>query len=283
MQRLKGRLAGTPELAPAATKEPRAARKAPRGAPRPAPGPEAGRGGRKPRGTGAAFVYDRLREEILSLEMKPGAPLDEVGLARRFRLSRSPVREAIIRLASDGLVTMFPNRSSIVAPLDLRLIPCHLDALELMQRATTRLAARNRTEQDLARIEAAAARFAAAVTERRLPEMINANYDYHMAIAEAGANPYFTALYGRLLDEGRRMLHMHFSFAAENRARGLETLLAEHAAITAAIRAGDLDLAEDLAFRHSVAFRRRFTSYLEQSSATAEISLSPVIGHRVAG
>lgn len=281
MQRLKRQQgpAGTPEPALAASKEPRSARKAPRSDPR----LDAGRGGRKPRGTGAAFVYERLRAEILSLEMKPGTPLDEAGLARRFRLSRSPVREAIIRLASDGLVTMFPNRSSIVAPLDLGLIPCHLDALELMQRLTTRLAARNRTAADLARIEAAAAKFAEAVTERRLPEMINANYDYHMAIAEAGANPYFTALYGRLLDEGRRMLHMHFSFAAENRARGLETLLAEHAAITAAIRAGDLDRAEDLAYRHSVEFRRRFASYLERSSATAEVSLSSVVGHRVAG
>jgi DNA-binding GntR family transcriptional regulator len=244
--------------------------------------PEAGRTGiRKPRGTGAAFVYDRLREEILRLELEPGAPLDEVGLAKRFRLSRSPVREAIIRLASDGLVTMFPNRSSIVAPLDLlRLIPCHLDALELMQRLTTRLAARNRTEADLARIEAAAAAFAVAVNERRLPEMIDANYEYHMAIAEAGANPYFTALYGRLLDEGKRMLHMHFSFAAENRARGLETLLAEHVAITDAIRAGDLDRAENLAHTHSVEFRRRFASYLEQSSATTEFDLARHIPSR---
>jgi DNA-binding GntR family transcriptional regulator len=271
MQRLKGRQRPAGAPAPAAGKEPRPARKAPGTAPR----PEAVRGAaRKPRGTGAAFVYERLRDEILSLEMKPGAPLDEVNLAQRFRLSRSPVREAIIRLASDGLVTMFPNRSSIVAPLDLRLIPCHLDALELMQRLTTRLAARNRTEADLARIEAAAAEFAAAVNQRRLPEMINANYDYHMAIAEAGANPYFTALYGRLLDEGRRMLHMHFSFAAENRARGLEALLSEHAAITDAIRGRDLDLAEALAYRHSVEFRRRFASYLEQGSATAEFDIA---------
>lgn len=271
MQQLKirQRPAGL-QPAPAASKEHREARKAPK-----APAaPDAGRtGARKPRGTGAAFVYDRLREEILRLELEPGAPLDEVGLAKRFRLSRSPVREAIIRLASDGLVTMFPNRSSIVAPLDLRLIPSHLDALELMQRLTTRLAARNRTEADLERIEAAAAAFALAVNERRLLEMINANYEYHMAIAEAGANPYFTALYGRLLDEAKRMLHMHFSFAAENRARGLETLLAEHAAITDAIRAGDLDRAEKLAYGHSVEFRRRFASYLEQSSATAGFDL----------
>jgi DNA-binding GntR family transcriptional regulator len=232
-----------------------------------------GQTGRKPRGTGAAFVYERLRDEILSLELRPGSPLDEVGLSKRFRLSRSPVREAIIRLASEGLVTVFPNRSSMVAPLDLRLIPCHLDALEVMQRLTTRLAARNRTARDIEKIEKSEAAFADAVNKRQLPEMINANYDYHMAIAEAGANPYFTALYGRLLDEGKRMLHMHFSFAAESRVRGLQTLLSEHAAITAAIRNQDVDLAEELAYLHSVEFRRRFTSYLEQNSAAGEFRI----------
>jgi DNA-binding GntR family transcriptional regulator len=228
---------------------------------------------RKPRGTGAAFVYERLRDEILRLELEPGSPLDEVGLSKRFRLSRSPVREAIIRLAGEGLVTVFPNRSSIVAPLDLRLIPAHLDALELMQRLTTRLAAQNRTDRDIARIEAGEAAFAEAVNRRQLPEMINANHDYHMAIAEAGANPYFTSLYGRILDEGKRMLHMHFSFAAESRVRGLEMLLSEHAAITQAIRDRDLDRAEELAHLHSVEFRRRFTSYLEQNSAAAGFRL----------
>jgi DNA-binding GntR family transcriptional regulator len=230
---------------------------------------------RKPRGTGAAFVYERLRDEILSLELKPGSPLDEVGLSKRFKMSRSPVREAIIRLASEGLVTVFPNRSSMVAPLDIRLIPCHLDALEIMQRLTTRLAAQNRTETDIARIKIAETAFAEAVNRRLLLEMINANYDYHMAIAEAGGNPYFTSLYGRLLDEGKRMLHMHFSFAAESRLRGLETLLSEHAAITEAVQNGDMDLAEELAYVHSVEFRKRFTSYLEQNSAAADFRPEP--------
>jgi DNA-binding GntR family transcriptional regulator len=94
-----------------------------------------------------------------------------------------------------------------------------------------------------------------------------------MAIAEAGANPYFTSLYGRILDEGKRMLHMHFSFAAESRVRGLQTLMSEHAAITEAIKNRDLDLAEELAYLHSVEFRKRFTSYLEQNSAAAEFRL----------
>jgi DNA-binding GntR family transcriptional regulator len=160
----------------------------------------------------------------------------------------------------------------MVAPLDVGLIPHYLDALELMQRATTRLAAQNRTNGDLERIRKAEAIFADAVNQRQLQEMINGNYDYHIAIAQAGGNPYFTALYSRLLNEGKRMLHMHFSFATESKARGVDTLLLEHAAITRAIEEQDFELAERLAYVHSVEFRKRFTQYLERN-ATQDIRL----------
>ena len=59
---------------------------------------------RRPRGTGGSFVYDSLKSKILNLELKPGTLLDETELSRSFKLSRSPVREALIRLSAEGLV-----------------------------------------------------------------------------------------------------------------------------------------------------------------------------------
>lgn len=229
--------------------------------------------GKRQRGTRVSLIYECLRDEILRLDLKPGTPLDEVQLSKRFQLSRSPVREAIIRLASEGLVAIFPNRSSIVAPLELGLMPAFLDSLELMQRVTTRLAARNRSEEELVAVREAEAVFAEAVAKRQLLEMINTNYDYHIAIAQAGGNPYFTSLYSRLLNEGKRLLHLHFSFAAESRDRGVDTLVAEHAAITRAVEMQDEDLAEHLGYLHSVEFRRRCTRYMERN-ATQQVRLT---------
>ena len=85
---------------------------------------------RKTRGDGALRVYRKLREDILSLELPPGELLDEVKIGQRFNLSRSPVREALIRLASDGLVRTLPNKSTMVAPLNIEAFPQYLDALE---------------------------------------------------------------------------------------------------------------------------------------------------------
>jgi DNA-binding FadR family transcriptional regulator len=107
---------------------------------------------KRARGSGAVAVYDELRRDILELRMEPGTLLDETELAARFKLSRSPVREALIRLSAEGLVQTLRNRSSIVAPFDIVAIPSYLDALELFYRLTTRLAAKNRSAAQLAEI-----------------------------------------------------------------------------------------------------------------------------------
>jgi DNA-binding GntR family transcriptional regulator len=220
---------------------------------------------KRKRVSGSSRIYEKLRDEILSLTLRPGAPLDEVSLGRRFKLSRSPVREALIRLAGEKLVVILPNRSTVVAPFDLEAVPRHMDALELMQRTTHRLAALLRTEQDLVRIQAAQQRFKVANEQRDVTAMIEANRDYHMAIAEAGGNPYFTALYTRLLDEGRRMLHLHFAIEAERDALDDKSVVVEHAAITKAIKQRDADLTEQLALDHATLFRERFVRYLDQN------------------
>ncbi|WP_292231917.1 GntR family transcriptional regulator [Mesorhizobium sp.] len=82
--------------------------------------------------TGSARVYSELRHNILNMSLPPSYPLDEVSLSQLFNLSRSPIREALVRLASEGLVLTLPNRSTIVAPLDFRSVPEYLDALDLL-------------------------------------------------------------------------------------------------------------------------------------------------------
>ena len=78
---------------------------------------------RRRRASGTKRIYHKIREEILCLKLRPGEPFDEVGLSKRFKLSRSPVREALIGLAGERLVKLLPNRSAIVAPLDVETLP----------------------------------------------------------------------------------------------------------------------------------------------------------------
>lgn len=231
----------------------------------------AARAKRKPgraRGTGGLHVYQSLRDEILQLKVKPGEALDEMSLSERFGLSRSPVREALIRLAGEGLVEILPNRSTIVAPIDLQRMPNYLDALDMMQRITHRLAAVQRDEDDLNAIKAAQVNFERALeeafaTNRSLP-LIDANYEFHMAIARAAKNPYFETFYRRLLDEGRRMLHLHFVFQREDH-KEPDDLANDHIELIRAIEAADADRAERIAHSHADQFRGRFMEFVSRS------------------
>lgn len=233
--------------------------------------------------TGSARVYAQLRNDILSVKIKPGSPLDESGLSERFGLSRSPIREALVRLSSEGLVQILANRSIVVAPIDFATMPQFLDALDLLQRVVTRSAAHFRTEADLAAIRRLAAAYEAAAAESlatgdSLP-MGEANYHFHMAIARAGKNSYYSAFYGRLLDEGRRILHFHLAFMILDPAVSVERLSSGHSEMVRAIAAHDLDAAEAAAHDHAVQFKGRFTQYLMQS-VTPDVRLDIGTGPR---
>jgi DNA-binding GntR family transcriptional regulator len=200
------------------------------------------------RGSGVKLAYDILRNEILDLVLAPGTPIDEVQLAERLAMSRTPIREALVRLAAEGLVTTLTNRSTIVSNIDFQNLHTFFDAITLMYRVTTRLAAEYRTEGDLAAIRTRQADYVATVSAQDELGMIASNRDFHMAIAEAGRNPYYTALFGRLLDEGRRIMPIYYASYGD---RLPESVVAEHEAMIAAIAAGDVAAADRLATAHA--------------------------------
>lgn len=200
------------------------------------------------RGSGVRVVYDSLRDEILDLVLPPGSLIDENQLAQRFSMSRTPIREALVRLAGDGLVTTLPNRSTIVSNIDFLNLHRFFDALSLMYRVTTRLAAEYHTAADLQTIRARQADFRRAVEAQDALAMISTNRDFHAAIAEAGRNPYYNGLFLKLLDEGRRIMRFYYSSFED---RLPPRYLEEHEEMIAAIAARDTALADRLASAHA--------------------------------
>lgn len=205
-------------------------------------------------------VYETLQAEIVSLRLKPGQMLDETSIATRFDMSRSPVREALIRLSNDGLVITLPNRSTIVAPIEMSIFPKYVEALDIAQRVNTRLAAKLRSDKDLETIADRQSLFQKALDSGNHFQMSEANKEFHMAIARAGQNPYLAALYERLLDQGRRMLHLHFEHL--DKAHNSYHISDEHSQILMAIKAKDVEHADSLAHAHTLQFRENFNSFI---------------------
>lgn len=212
---------------------------------------------------GGRYIYEELRKQILTLKLKPGAPLDEVSLAAQFGLSRSPVRDALARLVTEGLVTILPNRTTLVTPFEIEEFPNYVAALDLIQRAVTRLAALQRSEDDLRRIRAAETAYMESISKGDFQAMSELNKTLHLEIARAGRNPYLTSYYERLLGEGQRLLHLHFDFVISTAsASGLGR---DHGEIVEAIAARDADAAENAAHEHTMLFQRRFLDFMQQN------------------
>lgn len=174
-------------------------------------------------------------------------------------MSRTPIREALVKLASEGLVVTLPNRSTIVAPVDFLELPQFFDALTLMYRVTTRLAAANRTVEEIVAIRELQHRYAEAVAAKDVSKMIETNRHFHSLIAAAGKNRYYRELFDRLLDEGRRLLRFYYSSFNDVLP---ELYLDEHEEMVAAIEARDLARADQIARQHADQIVRQIRAYI---------------------
>lgn len=229
------------------------------------------RPGAKRRVRGSTAVYQVLREDILSLKCEPGSALDEVALAERFKLSRTPVREALLMLAGEDLVKFLPNRSTIVMPHNMSNSDEYMDTLLLLARALTRLAAIRRTESDLQEIRDRQSDYAAALETGGNEAIIAADLAFHRAVSSASGNQFMHNFFSLTLDYGRRMMLLHYYPHFDAGAR--RSSLSEHEDIVDALERQDADAAENAASRHVYSGLRVIQKSLEPRVG-ASISLS---------
>jgi DNA-binding GntR family transcriptional regulator len=219
-------------------------------------------------------VYDRMKSDILSLALQPGQDLDEVSLSRRYGVSRTPIREALIRLATDHLALVGKNRRAVVTPLILADFPRFIEALDLDRRAVCRLAALRRHDADMRKIRAAQMTLARAAkgvrsgSDNFARRFAPLEVELHTAIAEAGHNGYLTRSYQQLLTIGHRMLHLPYAYdprPGEALATYVSRMVARYADLAGAIEANDAESAETEARALTSDLVARLRSYFEEN------------------
>ena len=224
----------------------------------------------RPKGTGTQRVYAQVREDIISLRLPPGADLDEASLEQRFGVSRTPVREALIRLASEGLIVLLPNRGARISQIDVADVPQLFEALELSQRATMRWAAIRRKPADIAELRKMNHKFLAAAQSGNSEEMGELNKQFHLIIGRSCGNKYLESLYASLLSVSLRLARTAFAYAPMSGDAHQEyymEVVRQHEAMIAAIERKDPEEADALARLHTDLFRERIKTYLQQNLA----------------
>ena len=216
-------------------------------------------------------VYERLKTDIINLAFRPGQDLDETSLSRRYGVSRTPIRETLIRLAGERLVEIGRNRGARVTQLIISDLPRYFEALDFVRRAASHLAAQRRTPSDMKKIEEARTAYANAVRGREQIALSATEKEFDVAVAEAGHNSYVTEHYAGLLTVGLRMMRIPYGYelkAGPSMRDYCNLVSARHKAMIAAIEAQDADAAERIAHEATQGFRDHLRAYFDENLLT---------------
>jgi DNA-binding GntR family transcriptional regulator len=190
-------------------------------------------------------VYEAIRERISSGSLPRGGRVHQEDLALELGVSRTPVREALRRLAAEGLVEMRTNRGARVADVDQGGMLSAYDARLVVEPGAARLAAGRGLAEPLARMRAAVADQRRAV--RSVQRSFEANREFHLALVAASNNEYLVGLAERLWVA--RIGATIYERQVETQER-MVLDVREHEQILEAIEAGDGRRAESLTRRH---------------------------------
>jgi DNA-binding GntR family transcriptional regulator len=182
--------------------------------------------------TATSRAYDHLKQAILDRAYPGGALLSEGEVAAEVGVSRTPVREALLRLETEGLVRLYPKRGALVLPVSPQEVSDVLEARELVETFTAgRATLGPALAEELAGLLTAMREHSAAGDGR---EFARADRCFHRAIVAAAGNDILTQLYDSLRDRQLRMARL----TADDPARAADAIR-DHTEILEAVRSGD--------------------------------------------
>lgn len=205
----------------------------------------------------ASELVPVLEQEIVTGILQPGTRLDETLLAERFNVSRTPVREALMRLAAGGLVEIRPRRGAVVATISLKDLMDMFEVMANLEAVCARLAARRITAEEKLQLAATHAACDALSRTNHYDEYYRQNMVLHDLIYSASHNTYLE----KQTRDLRLRLSPHRRLQIRNPGR-MKMSSGEHGDLVAAILNGDADLAEQLTRDHVSIQGERFTDFL---------------------
>jgi DNA-binding GntR family transcriptional regulator len=180
-------------------------------------------------------VFGSIRDAIVDGTFAPGERLKDTELEAWLGVSRTPIREALLRLERAGLVTTLPGKATLVAPCDLASTVSAQQVVAAMHELATRLAVPVVTKGDISAMIDANARFKQALEHLDVEAALNSDDDFHSVFVTRSGNPILQELLEQTTPVLRRVERMRFSsFAARDS-------IAQHAEIISLTQRGDVE------------------------------------------
>jgi DNA-binding GntR family transcriptional regulator len=200
-------------------------------------------------------AYAELRERIVTLRLAPGTALREDELMSELAIGRTPLREAVKRLALENLVAVQPRSGTYVTSVDAADIVHISEVRAELEAQAAELAARRLDDELRARFEALLERIAAAEGSTDQDALITLDESIHRLVWDASRNPYLAETLERYF-----VLSLRVWYVVLDRVPALGAAVLDHAHLLEAILAGDASRARALMHEHVEAFEREIVA-----------------------
>ena len=207
-----------------------------------------------------AALGDALRRRILTMQIAPGAVLDEVALSEEFGLSRPPVRELMRQMAGEGYIDLEANRAARVTSMNYHALRDFFLVAPMIYIATTQLAAERASKADIDLLKRVQGEFREAATHGDVDGRIFSNNEFHLQIGKIARNEYLIPSLRRLLIDHGRIGRTFFRSDPAARAQ-LDVAADQHDQIIDAIEQHDTNAAARIVRAHLDLSRRNMAAY----------------------
>lgn len=206
--------------------------------------------------TDAEKAYQRIKEDIVTLKMRPGALIREAGLMQELEFGRTPIREALKRLQTENLVIASPRRGMFVADIAITDLTQIYEIRVELEALCARLAAQRATTKQLHEMRALVEECQQADLDDK-EQLMALDRSFHTLLGRASHNRFLHSELDRLTNLSLRIWYLALAFAQPE-----DFDIHAHADILQAIETGDEQLAESRMRRHIVHFHETIKQYL---------------------
>lgn len=213
----------------------------------------------------AEIAYGHLYRHIISLDYPPGTGLEEKKLMEELKLGRTPIREALVRLAAERLVTTIPGKGFVVKQLTLQSTRAVFTALKVLELGIADIVVQQRTNQQLEALKQANQQVTEAVAKQDILKLVEANHNFHMVYAACADNEYLTKALNEVRAEGDRLAYLSYHNRIDpltTLARHYESVINQHDGIIKAMEQRNVDQLQQMVNKHIMIFRDRIIAYM---------------------
>jgi DNA-binding GntR family transcriptional regulator len=202
-------------------------------------------------------AYEELRDRIVTLRIPPGAPIDEDLVGQELGMGRTPVREAIKRLALENLVMVFPRRGTFASEINITDLAHISDVRSVLEGHAAHRAAQRITDAQRAELDLLLAELGHSRGSDDVDALMALDAQVHRFLYRSANNPYMEETLGRYFNLSMRIWHLVI-----DRLPHLFARVHEHDDLLRAVAAGEADRAREIVADHIATFEREIRTVL---------------------